>query len=222
MANLFLSLSLSVQPLDWSFSCTPARNIHCFYPCEIILSRTPDRDFRCFYPCEIFLSHTPIPALGNDKKNEQPHAGRTSICNVIVMLKWRHHVASERIRDLWKSFSYFSNIIKWGIKWLARKRIHHSCEGGIEKSVPTITICHHLGSLSVPTGDPRDWFFYLTLTLTMDSYNLTCLSSVLSNVSFWYIRSEFQYFRAALWFIFLSITKSFIDTQPLNYYVIRI
>ena len=28
--------------------------------------------------------------------NEQPHAGRTSIRDVIVMLKWRHHVASQR------------------------------------------------------------------------------------------------------------------------------
>ena len=49
-------------------------------------SLQPDRDFRCFYPCEIFLSHILIPALGKDKK-EQPHAGPTSIPEVIVMLK---------------------------------------------------------------------------------------------------------------------------------------
>ena len=37
-----------------------------------------------------YLSHTPVPALGNDKKGiaaRRPHAGRTSIRDVIVMLK---------------------------------------------------------------------------------------------------------------------------------------
>ena len=38
----------------------------------------------------------PVPALGKDKKNEQPHAGRMPFREVIVMLKWRHHVASQR------------------------------------------------------------------------------------------------------------------------------
>ena len=44
-------------------------------------------DFRCFYPCELFVSHTPIGAPGKDKKQtaaRQPHAGRTSIRDVIV------------------------------------------------------------------------------------------------------------------------------------------
>ena len=31
-------------------------------------------------------------------------AGRTSICDVIVMLKWRHHVASQRIQDFLETF----------------------------------------------------------------------------------------------------------------------
>ena len=37
-----------------------------------------------------YLSHTPVPVLGNDKKGiaaRRPHAGRTSIRDVIVMLK---------------------------------------------------------------------------------------------------------------------------------------
>ena len=42
--------------------------------------------FRLFLPREIFLSHTPVPALGKDKKT-QPHAGRTSIRDVIIMVK---------------------------------------------------------------------------------------------------------------------------------------
>ena len=54
-------------------------------------SRTPDRDFRYFYPREKILSHIPVQAHGKDKKKRtaarRPHAGRTSICDVIVMLK---------------------------------------------------------------------------------------------------------------------------------------
>ena len=34
------------------------------------------------------------------------------------------------------------------------------------------TICHHLASLVMPNGDPQDEFFYPTLTLMIDSYNL--------------------------------------------------
>ena len=74
-------------------------------------SRTPDQDFRCFYPYETILSHIPIPASGKDKNRtavRQPHAGRMSICDVIVMLKLRHHVASQRIQDFLKaSFIFF-------------------------------------------------------------------------------------------------------------------
>ena len=54
-----------------------------------MFSRTPGWDFRCFYPCKIFLSHIhdiPVPARGIDE-NEQPHAGRMAIINVIEMLK---------------------------------------------------------------------------------------------------------------------------------------
>ena len=71
-----------------------------------------------------------------------------SIRGVIVMLKLRHHVVSQRIYDFLEAFFTFS-IIKWGIKWRARKRIHYSCEGGIEKFV---TRDHRVSSL----GKPRD------------------------------------------------------------------
>ena len=57
-------------------------------------------------------------------------------------------MTSQRIQGflegLFKFFQY-----KWGIKWWARKRIHYSCEVGIEKSVPRD---HRLSSL----GKPRD------------------------------------------------------------------
>ena len=151
--------------------------------------------FRKFY-----LTY-PEPTPRKDKKRTvTPRllACGTSICGVITMLKWRHHVVSLRcgpwarhiypslvlvqprktrlclterllmgrkesnqsnkqtnkchhvtcmshltvFRIFWKPFSCFSNI-KLGIKWWARKRIHHSCEDGIEKSVPSITNWHH-------------------------------------------------------------------------------
>ena len=69
--------------------------------------------FPLFYPCEIFLSQTPIQALGKDKKRtagRRPHAGRMSIRDVIVMVKRRHHVASQRIQDFCEAFSRLSNI----------------------------------------------------------------------------------------------------------------
>ena len=111
-------------------------------------SRTPDRDFRCFYPCEIFLPHTPVPALGKDKKKEQPHAGRTSIRDVIVMLNevTMSHLSVFMI--FWKSFSSCFNINEV-LSGEQEKNIHYSCEDGIEKSVPRD---HRLSSL----GKPRD------------------------------------------------------------------
>ena len=53
-----------------------------------------------------YLSHIPVPALV-EVKSEQPHADRTSIRDVIVMLKWRHHVAFQRIQDFLEVFFTF-------------------------------------------------------------------------------------------------------------------
>ena len=64
---------------------------------QLVLS---DKWARNFY-----LTH-PYQPLGKIK-NEQPHASRTSIGDVIVMLKWRHHVASKRIQDLLEVFFMF-------------------------------------------------------------------------------------------------------------------
>ena len=55
-------------------------------------------------------SHILVPARGKDKKQttaRRPHAKRTSIHDVIVMLKIRHHVASQRIQDFLEIFFMF-------------------------------------------------------------------------------------------------------------------
>ena len=44
------------------------------------------------------------------------------------------------------------------------------CEGRIEKSVPCNHRLLHSASLVMPNGDPRDEFFYPTLTLMIDTY----------------------------------------------------
>ena len=70
--------------------------------------RTPDRDFRCFNPSEIIL-----PARGKDKKkNSRTSAARWPQVDrdVILMLKLRHNVTSQRIQDFQDIFFMFYNI----------------------------------------------------------------------------------------------------------------
>ena len=57
---------------------------------------------------------------------------------------------------------------------VSKKRFHYLCEDGIEKSVPHdhCLSSRGLASLVMPFPDPQDRFFYLTLTLMMNSYNL--------------------------------------------------
>ena len=43
--------------------------------------------------------YQPVGKIKNRTATRQPHAGRMSIRDVIVMLKLRHHVASQRIQD---------------------------------------------------------------------------------------------------------------------------
>ena len=64
---------------------------------SIFFSRTPDPECRWFYPYEIIISHIPIhvPARGKDKK---PNS-RTSILDIIVMLRSCHLDASKLIPD---------------------------------------------------------------------------------------------------------------------------
>ena len=79
-----------------------------------IFSCTTDWDFCCFYPCEIILPHIPIPGHGKDRNQTATrwrHAGCTSICDVIEMLKWCHHVISLHIQVLLETFFMFYQYI---------------------------------------------------------------------------------------------------------------
>ena len=55
---------------------------------------------------------------------------------------------------------------------VSKKIFHYSYGKGIEKSVTHNHHCHHLASLLIPSGDPRDGFFYPSLTLKIHSYIL--------------------------------------------------
>ena len=55
----------------------------------------------------------------------------------------------------------------------ARKRIHYLFEGVIEKSAPLkITVCHHSANLVMRNGEHWNRFFYPTLKLMIDLYNI--------------------------------------------------
>ena len=86
----------------------------------------------------VILSHIPVPARGKDRNRtaaRRLHAGRTSIRDVIVMLKLRHHVASQRIQDFLVIFFVF---VQHKMRYLvmSKKNDPYSCEDGTEKSVP--------------------------------------------------------------------------------------
>ena len=55
-----------------------------------------------------------------------------------------------------------------------------------------ITVWHHSASLMMPDSNPRDRFFYLSLTPMIDSYNISkilsdeILSSILSRLDFFF------------------------------------
>ena len=90
--------------------------------------------------------YQPVEKIKKRTAARRPHAGRTSIRDVIVMLKLRHHVASRRIQDFLEAFFIFSNI-KCVLIGEQEKKIHYSCEDGIEKSVHRD---HHLSSVGKP------------------------------------------------------------------------
>ena len=138
-----------------------------------ILSRTPHWDFHWFYSCEIIPSHIPVPAIGKIKKwrlARWSHAGQTSIRDVIVMLKWRHHVASQHIQDYQEVFFMF---FQYDIRYLVVSEKNNSLFiwGKDRKNLSlVITVCHHWAILIMPIGDPQYGFFYSILTLMIDSY----------------------------------------------------
>ena len=90
----------------------------------------------------IIIPHTRI---GPRATARRPHTGRTSIRDVIVMIKRRHHVASQRIQEFLEAFFMF---FQYQMRYLV-----------VSKKNPyiTITVCHHLASLVMPITDPRGY-----------------------------------------------------------------
>ena len=82
----------------------------------------------------------------------------------------------------------FSNIEKRYL--MVSKKNNPLFVSGWDRKNPSlgIIVCHHLASLVMPNGDPQDGFFYATLTLMIDSYNLTEISVCISEVCHRYER----------------------------------
>ena len=80
-------------------------------------------------------------------------------------------MAFQRIQDFLEAVCMF---FQYTVRYLAvsKKRIHNLCKDGIEKSVPHDQCLSSLGKPHVPISDPRDRFFYPTLTIMVDSYIL--------------------------------------------------
>ena len=64
-------------------------------------SRTPDRNFRCTHP------YQPMGKIKKRTAARRPHAGRKSFHDATIMLKWRHHIACQRILDFLEVFFMF-------------------------------------------------------------------------------------------------------------------
>ena len=93
------------------------------------------------------------------------NSGTWSSSDVIIMFNRPHHVQLHLslFRDYWKLILKLKKVV-------SKKNNYYLCEGRIEKSAPQD---HHLSllpSLVMPYGDPRDEFYYPTLTLMIDSY----------------------------------------------------
>ena len=82
-------------------------------------------------------------------------------------------------KNFWKPLLKYKNAVSYGEQ---EKRIYYLYEDGIEKSIPHD---HHLSSHGMPerpNSDLPNRFFYPTLTLMMDSYNIdeaTCLAGLI-------------------------------------------
>ena len=116
----------------------------------------------------LFFTHIPVPARGEHTKTNRAarrlHASHTSFREVIVMIKYGHHVASQRILDFLEAFFTF---------FFSLQKIHYSCE---EKSVPRD---HLLSSLGKHRGANRRssgriflFHHYYNLTLSQDGISL--------------------------------------------------
>ena len=112
--------------------------------------------FRLFCPCKIILSHISVPVRWKDQIRTatcRPHAGHTSICDVTVMLKIRHHVAFQPIQDFLEVFFMVS---QYKMRYLVVNKKNNSMF--VWRSDRKIRR-HHSASLVMPISEHRDDFF---------------------------------------------------------------
>ena len=85
------------------------------------------------------------------------------------MFNWRHHVKCIL------AYSGTSGSLFWSNKKNSGEQEKESIicvRVGYKNPSLRITFCHHLASLVIPNGDPQDGFFYPTLTLMIDPYDI--------------------------------------------------
>ena len=78
------------------------------------------------------------------------------------------YVTSQCILELLGAFFKYTIMVFNG----EQKRIHYLCEDEIENLYLTINVCHHSSRLMMQNSDHQDRFFYPSLTLMIDSYNM--------------------------------------------------
>ena len=100
------------------------------------------------------------------------------------------HAYGRQVTSLYlrTSGAFFKHEMRYLI--VSKKKIHYSSEGRIENYVPRDHVCHHSASLMMPNGDPRDAFFYPTLTLMVESYILLLNGTVQSFPTKTYLHSS--------------------------------
>ena len=102
-----------------------------------------------------YLSYIPEPTFGKDKKSNR----------CLLKDKWRHH--HVKVTSLCPSFWEYKTDVLNGVK----EKLSRIYVGLWQKNQTlVITVCRQSASLVMPMGDPRDGFFYPTLTLMMDPY----------------------------------------------------
>ena len=62
-------------------------------------SKTPQTRAKRSALSQQVIANQPVEKIKTRTAARRPHAGRTSIRDVIIMLKLRHHVASQHIQD---------------------------------------------------------------------------------------------------------------------------
>ena len=99
--------------------------------------------FPCFYSCEIILSHITVPVRGKEKN---PNSRASATCRSMTsLLCYNVTMTYLSVLRIFCFFMFFQYKMRYLV--VSKKRIHYSCEDGIEKSVPRY---HCLSSLGKP------------------------------------------------------------------------